>query len=115
MTDFGFTLRPTRALDLDSKAPDRFEKLLRKVPSYQRCFQCGACTATCTAGQWTDFNIRKVHAAFRRGEEAGLAQALRACMLCGKCTLVCPRGVNLRALVMQLRQMLEYPQGRRRV
>jgi heterodisulfide reductase subunit C len=27
-------------------------------------------------------------------------------MLCGKCTLVCPRGVNLRALIINMRRVL---------
>ena len=35
------------------------------------------------------------------------ADALDACMLCGKCTLVCPRGVNTRAMIMEMRKELQ--------
>lgn len=44
---------------------------------------------------------------FRRGNTEGLAEELRKCMLCGKCVLVCPRGVNLRQLIINMRKMLE--------
>jgi heterodisulfide reductase subunit C len=29
------------------------------------------------------------------------------CMLCGKCQLVCPRGVNLRNLILSIHTALE--------
>ncbi|MBO4382071.1 MAG: 4Fe-4S binding protein, partial [Bacteroidales bacterium] len=35
-----------------------------------------------------------------------LEEELQKCMLCGKCTLVCPRGVNLRSLIINMRQIL---------
>ena len=54
----------------------------------------------------TDFDIRKVHNTFRRGQYDRLSEELRKCMLCGKCTLVCPRGVNLRSLIINMRQLL---------
>lgn len=82
------------------------KKLHQAVPSFKRCISCGACASTCSARQFTDFNIRKIHTNFRRGQYDGLEKELTACMLCGKCTLVCPRGVNLRSMVINMRKIL---------
>ena len=82
------------------------EQLLNAVPSYKRCISCGGCTASCSARQFTDFNIRKAHLYFKRGQYDRLEEELQKCMLCGKCMLVCPRGVNLRSLIINMRQIL---------
>ena len=106
MTDFGFQISTTRAMDYDAADSGFRSRLIDAVPSYKLCIGCGACTATCTAGQLTRFNIRRVHAAFNSGRLDTLREELDKCMLCGKCVLVCPRGVNTRALIMQMRSML---------
>jgi heterodisulfide reductase subunit C len=67
---------------------------------------CGACSATCSAGNHTDFNFRLSHLMYRRGQFEGLASELDKCMLCGKCKMVCPRGVNTRAVVYNMRIFL---------
>ena len=110
MIDFGFALKETRQENLDKTSLEKFYRLQELVPSFKRCFQCGNCSATCSARQFTDFSILRVHTSFRRGEYDGLAEELRKCMLCGKCTLVCPRGVNLRSLIMNMREILDEPQ-----
>ena len=46
---------------------------------------------------------------------AGLAAELDKCMLCGKCSLVCPRGVNTRAVIMNMRILLGGASYERRV
>lgn len=107
MKDFGFTLREPRSEEMDDTSRSMYEELARRVPSFRRCFQCGCCTATCSARQYTDFNIRRVHTMFRRGNTEGLETELSKCMLCGKCTLVCPRGVNLRQLVIAMRRTID--------
>ena len=66
----------------------------------------GGCTATCTAGNLTDFNFRKLHTLVRRGEYQGVYEQMNKCMLCGKCRLVCPRGINTRAVVMLIKRKL---------
>ena len=109
MIEFGFALKQTRSEDLDKTSLERFHRLLELTPSFRRCFQCGNCSATCSARQFTDFSIRRVHTSFRRGEYDGLAEELRKCMLCGKCPLVCPRGVNLRSLIINMREILDEP------
>jgi len=106
MTNFGFHINQGRTINLDAdRAPLR--DLEKMVGSFRRCIRCGSCTATCSASQFTDFNIRKIHTIFCAGIYNGLDEALKSCMLCGKCTLVCPRGVNLRSLVVNLRKILK--------
>lgn len=112
MNRFGFQISTARSIDLDRADAKFRQRLLEAVPSYRYCIGCGGCTATCSAGAFTDFNIRKTHFLFSRGEVDKLSPTpmpdvdLNKCMLCGKCTLVCPRGVNTRGLIMQMRQLL---------
>ena len=106
MKNFGFKIAQTRQINLDTADAARRAALMERVPSFHLCIGCGGCTATCTAGQLTDFNIRRLHTAFACGQTEGLREQLDKCMLCGKCVLVCPRGVNTRGLIMQMRALL---------
>jgi len=106
MTDFGFQINQGRTINLDVDRTPLYQ-LERAVESFRRCIRCGSCSATCSASQFTDFNIRKIHTTFRAGIYNDLAETLKLCMLCGKCTLVCPRGVNLRSLIVNLRKILK--------
>lgn len=108
MIDFGYTIAPTRRIDLDHAGPQLrlCRQVLDEVPSSRLCIGCGTCTAGCTAAQFSDFNIRRVHLCFSRGRHEGLAESLQRCMLCGKCLLSCPRGVNTRGLIISYRQHL---------
>lgn len=106
MENFGFSLKQSRTVNLAQADMRKFDQLLDAVPSYKRCIGCGGCTASCSARQFTDFDIRKVHCYFSRGQYSLLEEELQKCMLCGKCTLVCPRGVNLRSLIINMRQIL---------
>jgi len=106
MVNFGFQINQGRTINLDmDRAP--LKQLEEAVTSFRRCIRCGACSATCSAAQFTEFNIRKIHTTFRSGMYKEVAEALNPCMLCGKCTLVCPRGVNLRSLVVNMRKILK--------
>ena len=106
MTNFGFQINQGRTINLDiDRAPQ--VKLEEAVASFRRCIRCGSCTATCSASQFTDFNIRKIHTTFRSGIYNDLSETIKSCMLCGKCTLVCPRGVNLRSLIVNIRKILK--------
>lgn len=106
MANFGFSIKKTRSIQLNEAALAKFRQTVEAVPSYKNCIGCGGCTATCSARQFTDFNIRKVHFSLRRGQYESVAQELQKCMLCGKCTLICPRGVNLRSLIINMRQII---------
>jgi len=106
MNNFGFSISQPRSVDVGDNVQDQLLRLEKRVPSFKRCISCGGCAATCTAGHFTSFNIRKIHSLYRWEEYEGLEEELQKCMLCGKCTLVCPRGVNLRDLVINLRKIL---------
>ena len=100
MTDFGFTLSKSSALDL-SKADTRlYEKLCSLSPDARTCMGCGSCSATCTAGPYSRMSLRKVILGLQRGQD--VRPMLKGCMLCGKCTMVCPRGINTRQLILNL-------------
>ena len=106
MINFGYTIAQTRSINLDNCNFEKLEQLEKIVPSFKRCMNCGACTATCSAQQFTGFNIRKIKSLYQQAQHDKLAKELEQCMLCGKCTLVCPRGVSLRPAVMNMRKIL---------
>jgi heterodisulfide reductase subunit C len=104
--DFGFSISRPRAIDLDKNDLSISHKALQKMPEFQTCIGCGGCTATCTAGNLTQFNFRKVHTLVRRGDYQNAYDEMNKCMLCGKCRLVCPRGINTRGVVMMIKRLL---------
>ena len=94
----------TRTIDLE-----KFDgRLLHYVHSHEKsfitCLSCGGCTATYSAGNLIEFNVRRIGLLLRRGETEGLEKEIDKCMLCGKCTLVCPRGVNTRNVIFLAKQ-----------
>ncbi len=99
VTKFGFGINPSRLINYDSSDRKVRGYVTLKEPSFKLCFACGGCTASCTAGQHTTFNLRRMNNLIRRGEIASLREEVTRCMLCGKCLLVCPRGVNTRNVV----------------
>ncbi|MFA6404009.1 MAG: 4Fe-4S dicluster domain-containing protein [Salinivirgaceae bacterium] len=103
---WGFSITKTNTIDYDKNDKTLMAEILRLEPSIRVCIACGACTATCTAGNLTPFNIRKLNVFLQRGEYNEMMQEMGKCMLCGKCTLVCPRGVNLRNLMLKTRETL---------
>ena len=104
MNMFGFTLAESRTIDFEAFDDRLLNYVLKNEPSFLRCLSCGGCTATCSAGNLIDFNIRKLNLLLRRGEAEGLSKEIDKCMLCGKCTLVCPRDINIRNVVMLIKK-----------
>ncbi len=104
--DFGFSTIETRAIDFDKFDGKILRYVIQHEPSMLVCMSCGGCTATCSAGNLTDFNVRRMQLMLRRGELETLQTEINKCMLCGKCLLVCPRGVNLRNVVMLIKKAL---------
>lgn len=103
---FGFSISQTRVINVDNCNFDKLHQLEKIVPSFKKCMNCGACTATCSAQQFIPFNIRKVKSLYSLGQYGNLDKELNKCMLCGKCTLVCLRGLNLRPIIMNMRKLL---------
>jgi heterodisulfide reductase subunit C len=104
---FGYTVLKDATIDYDRSDRRMAAYLLEREPSINLCIGCGSCTATCTAGNFTTFNIRRVHTFIRRGETARARKELQKCMFCGKCQLTCPRGVNLRNVILIINRAIE--------
>ena len=106
MINFGFSISRPRVIDVDRNNLNKSKEIIAEMPELQACIGCGSCTATCTAGNLTEFNFRKVHTLVRRGEYQGVYEELNKCMLCGKFVLVCPRGINTRGVIMLIKRKL---------
>jgi len=108
MIDFGYRKNESLTLDLDTEPGhfDLYKKLLESEPSAAACISCGTCAATCSAGQFTDFNLRKIMLLCKRGDTQALKSIIHRCMVCGKCQFACPKGVNTRNVVLTLNKYL---------
>ncbi len=100
--DFGYTISCDRQIDFDKLSRSMYLEVKKAEPSVDACISCGTCAATCTAGQFTDFSLRKFILLLRRGDSLSVIQSIDKCMLCGKCQLVCPMGVNTRGLIYSI-------------
>lgn len=108
---WGYAISKPRGINLDTNDLGASARLQEIEPMLRSCIGCGNCTATCTAGAITSFNIRRLQTLFRRGEYEGLRQELDKCMLCGKCRMVCPRGINTRKMIVSIKRLLDEKQG----
>jgi heterodisulfide reductase subunit C len=104
MKKFGYSPIEPRTIDYSQFDGRLLEYLLREEPSFSTCLYCGGCTATCTAANLVEFNIRKLNILIRRGEIENLAKEIDKCMLCGKCSMVCPRGINTRHVILLIKK-----------
>ncbi|HNR43016.1 MAG TPA: 4Fe-4S dicluster domain-containing protein [Bacteroidales bacterium] len=104
MDKFGFSLSRARVIDYDKNDRRIAEYIYEHEPSFRLCIECGACAATCTAGNFTEFSLREFNVLLKRGENDKVRARLKKCMFCGKCILACPRGVNTRNVIFLARQ-----------
>ena len=102
MIDFGYGLTPSATLRIEKVDNPLFEALHQLEPDVSKCIACGSCTASCSAGVFTEMSLRRVILSLQRGREKETLPMLRHCMLCGKCQLVCPRGINTRHLILSI-------------
>jgi len=107
MTNFGYTINPDRQIDYDSNDLRIARYLVANEPSFKVCIACGTCTATCSAGLFTDFSLRELIGNIKRGEVRNIKKEAEKCMLCGKCQLACPRGVNTRNIILSIQRVIE--------
>ncbi len=103
--DFGFSINKSGILNMDENKQDLAKKLAELEPSFLACISCGCCAATCSAGQFTNFNLRKLQLMLKRGEIKSLKQETHKCMLCGKCSLSCPKGINTRNVLIHINKI----------
>lgn len=106
MKDFGFGIKKSGVIDLDQSDRSLLREIAEEEPSLLNCFFCGTCTATCSAGKYTGFNLRRIQLLIRRGQLEEVASRIPECMLCGKCQWVCPKGVNTRHVVTLVNKKL---------
>jgi heterodisulfide reductase subunit C len=106
MIDFGYKKNESLKIDLDVADCHIYRNLIKTEPSATICISCGTCTATCSAGQFTDFNLRKIILLCKRGETQSIKDIINRCMVCGKCQFSCPKGVNTRHIVLTLNKYL---------
>lgn len=106
MKNFGFGIKQSSVIDLNKADKSLFEEIAAEEPSVMNCFFCGTCTATCSAGKYTGFNLRRLQLLLKRGQLSEVEAHLSECMLCGKCQWVCPKGVNTRHIVSLLNQKI---------
>jgi len=107
MDKFGYTISKIRQIDYESNDRRIAEYILEKEPSFSLCIECGCCSATCTAGNFTSFSLREFNILIKRGEHDEVRNSIKKCMLCGKCILVCPRGVNTRNVITLAKQAFQ--------
>jgi len=106
MPNFGYTISADRQIDYDRMDLRLARYLEKHEPSFRICIACGTCSATCSAGLFTDFSLRSIIGKIKRGEVAKLKIEIEKCMLCGKCQLACPRGVNTRNVILTVQRGL---------
>ena len=58
--DFGFCLSPSSHVKMDSVDLTTFNRLKETNPDINTCIACGSCTATCTAGNFTEMSFRRI-------------------------------------------------------
>jgi heterodisulfide reductase subunit C len=109
MNKFGYTKLNSGAVDLDKANFDVAQKVTAQEFSFTFCISCGSCAATCSAGNFTEYNLRKIQLMVKRGEVELLREIITRCMLCGKCQMVCPKGVCTRNVVLQVSKLLKEP------
>ena len=110
MIDFGYGLTPSSTLRIEKVKNPLFKELHSLEPDVVKCIACGSCTASCSAGVFTEMSLRRVILALQRGCEKEVLPMLRHCMLCGKCQLVCPRGINTRHLILSIGKVYKMEQ-----
>ena len=79
--------------DNDGKPNDyeKFRELAAREPDILKCMACGSCTASCSAGNFTELNLRKIILMLTRGAEKETVRQLESCMFCGKWGKMCRR------------------------
>ncbi|MCK9640345.1 MAG: 4Fe-4S dicluster domain-containing protein [Prolixibacteraceae bacterium] len=106
MSEWGFTVIQTNQSDMDQMDRGLIAKIGNAEPSIFWCIGCGSCSATCTAAQFNNFSPRRIIQAIRSGQVKDIMGEVNKCLLCGKCQLVCPRHVNTRNILLNVKQIM---------
>lgn len=72
---------------------------------YERCLQCGRCTASCPAAYaYGDYSPRMVMNRLSMGDAGSLGESIWKCGQCYSCKSRCPRNNSAAAAVLALRE-----------
>jgi heterodisulfide reductase subunit C len=102
MSQFGFSLTTSATLNYEPESFELATYIDQHEPTNRLCISCGACSATCTGGEFAKLEMHKIHLYIKRNQVEKIRPELQHCMFCGKCLLVCPRGVNNRNIIRLL-------------
>ena len=105
MMNFGYNINQSSKINLDKASREIAVQVLQHEPSFASCIGCGACTATCSAGRFTTFSLRRLRLMVMRGQTDQIHSEAEKCMLCGKCQMICPRGINTRNIVLAIHRV----------
>lgn len=76
------------------------------VIGIDRCMQCGACTSSCPATRFTDYNPRRIMKRVMENDMSVIEdETIWNCFYCYTCHLRCPRNNSPTQVVQVLRQM----------
>ena len=103
MTEFGFNIHDDLMIDHDKLSP-AYDALLEKVPSIVVCLACGSCTGSCISSETSGLGFRNLLVLLKSGLYHQLTVALEKCQFCGKCSMVCPRGINTRKAILEMKR-----------
>ncbi|MHC1604833.1 MAG: CoB--CoM heterodisulfide reductase subunit C [Candidatus Methanofastidiosia archaeon] len=75
--------------------------------SFQKCLQCGTCTASCPSGEFTALRTRKLIRRAQLGfiEDILSSEDLWYCTTCYTCVERCPRSIDITDIILTLRNM----------
>jgi heterodisulfide reductase subunit C len=107
MNKFGYNIKHDNQVDYDSLDRSMARLIEKNEPTFRICIQCGSCSGSCSAANFTNFSFRRLCLLIRRGIKADIQKEVSKCMLCGKCRLVCPRGVNTRNVILNIHLALQ--------
>lgn len=106
MNRFGFGIHEDLMIDHDMLSP-AYGAVLEEVPSIAGCISCGSCSGTCVSSFQSGAGFRKLVMLLKNGSHDQLLRALDYCQFCGKCSLVCPRGINTRGAILEMRKQFK--------
>lgn len=105
-SEWGFSVVQSKQSDRDRTDNRLLETMIGIEPSIMWCIGCGTCSATCSAGQYGNFSPRRIFQSVRTGYICELRTEIDHCLLCEKCLYACPRQVNTRNILFNLKRMV---------
>jgi len=95
----------TTRIALKKRAESDDDPRLSHACGFEKCMQCGRCTASCPAAYiFEDYRPRDVMRRLQLGDTSSLSPALWRCGQCYSCAARCPRNNSVAAGILALRE-----------